>query len=47
MLRFFRRRKPVTRASANPGPAERARLHALMIERTREMRFELGMPWRI
>lgn len=35
------------RASANPGPSERARLHALMIERTRELRFQLGLPWRI
>jgi hypothetical protein len=35
------------RASAHPGPSERARLHALMIETTRQMRFELGLPWRI
>lgn len=35
------------RCSANPGPSERERLRKLMIERTREMRFELGLPWRI
>jgi hypothetical protein len=47
IARFLTPKRQPKRASAHPGPSERARLHALKIEKTRQMRFELGLPWRI
>lgn len=47
LARLFGQRPAPKRASPNPGPSERARLHALMIDRTRQIRLELKMPWRI
>jgi hypothetical protein len=47
LARILGQRRAPKRASAHPGPSERARLRALKIEKTRQMRFELGLPWRI